>query len=100
MYLGFGELELSKLLMFEAYYDKLQPYFGQENLHLHFMDIESFVLSVNTKKIIKELKNLEEFFDFSNLKENHDIFSKENKKLSVNIKEKLQKAFGLINLFV
>ena len=30
-------------------YDKLQTYFGQENLHLHYMDTDSFVLSVNTK---------------------------------------------------
>ena len=27
-YLGFGLLELSKKLMYETYYDKLQPYFG------------------------------------------------------------------------
>ena len=29
IYLGFSVLELSKLLMYETYYDKLQPYFGQ-----------------------------------------------------------------------
>ena len=28
IYLGFSVLELSKLLMYETYYDKLQPYFG------------------------------------------------------------------------
>ena len=31
IYLGFGALELSKLLMYETYYDKLQPCFGDEN---------------------------------------------------------------------
>ena len=35
IYLGFAILELSKLLMYETYYDKLQPYFGQKNLQLH-----------------------------------------------------------------
>ena len=30
IYLGFSVLELSKLLMYETYNDKLQPYFGQE----------------------------------------------------------------------
>ena len=34
------------------------------------MDTDSFVLSVNTKNIIKDLKNLEDLFDFSNLNEN------------------------------
>ena len=31
-YLGFAVLELSKLHMYETYYDKLQPCFGQENI--------------------------------------------------------------------
>ena len=58
IYLGFTVLELSKLLMYETYYDILQPYFGQKNIQLQYMDTDSFVLSVNTKDIIKELKNL------------------------------------------
>ena len=45
------------------------------------MDTDSSVLSVNTKDIIKDLKKLEDIFDFSNLDENHEIFSKKNKKL-------------------
>ena len=56
IYLGFPLLEVSKLLMYETYYDKLQPYFGQRNLQLHYMDTDSFVLSVDTKDIIKDLK--------------------------------------------
>ena len=80
IYLGFTVLELSKLLMYETYYDILQPYFGQENIQLHYMDTDSFVLSVNTKDIIKDLKNLENFFDYSNLDKNHELFSNKNKK--------------------
>ena len=81
IYLGFSVLELSKLLMYETYYDKLQPYFRQENIQLHYMDTDSFVLSVNTNDIIKDLKNLEEIFDFSNLDKNHELFSNKNKKV-------------------
>ena len=81
IYLGFSVLELSKLLMYETYYDKLQPYFGQKNIQLHYMDTDSFVLSVNTKDIIKDLKNLEDIFDFSNLDKNHELFSNKNKKV-------------------
>ena len=80
IYLGFSVLELSKLLMYKTYYDKLQPYFGQENIQLHYMDTDSFVLSVNTKDIIKDLKNLEDIFDFSNLDKTHELFSKKNEK--------------------
>ena len=81
IYLGFSVLELSKLLKYEAYYNKLQPYFGQENIQLPYMDTDSFILSVNTKDIIKDLKNLEDIFDFSNLDKNHELFSNKNKKV-------------------
>ena len=81
IYLGFTIIELSKLLIYETYYDKLKPYFGHENIQLHYMDTDSFVLSVNTKAIIKDLKNLEDIFDFSNLDENHELFSNKNKEV-------------------
>ena len=80
IYLGFTVIELSKLLMYETYYDILQPYFGQKKIQLHFMNTDSLVLSVNTKDIIKDLKNLEDKFDFSSLEKNHELFSKKNKK--------------------
>ena len=91
IYLGFAILELSNLLTYETYYDKLQPYFGQKNLQLHYMDTDSFVLSVITKDIVKDLKNLEEMFDFSNIGENHGIFSNKNKKVVGEFKIKTPK---------
>ena len=81
IYLGFSVLELSKLLVYETCFDKLKPYFGQENIHLHYIDTDSFLLSVNTKDIIKDLKNLEDVFDFSNFDKNHELFSNKNKKV-------------------
>ena len=56
IYLGFAVLELSKLHMFETYYENLQPYFGQENFQLHYIDRDAFVLTVNAKDTIKVLK--------------------------------------------
>ena len=81
IYLGFSVLELSKLHMYKTYYDDLQAYFEQENIQLYYMDTDSFVLSVNTKDIIKDLKNLEDIFDFSNLDKNHELYSNRNKKV-------------------
>ena len=81
IYLGFSVLELSKLHMYETYYDKLQPYFGEENIQLHYMDCDSFVMSIETQNIINDLKNLEDLFDFSNLNKNHELFSNKNKKV-------------------
>ena len=81
IYLGFAVLELSKLHMYETYYDKLQPFFGQKNIQLHYIDTDAFVLSLKTQDIIKDLKNLEDIFDFSNLDKNHELFSERNKKV-------------------
>ena len=81
IYLGFTVLELSNLHMYATFYDILQPYFGQENIQSHYIDTDAFVLSLNTKDIIKYLKNLENIFDFSNLDKNNELFSNKNKKV-------------------
>ena len=67
--------------MYKTYYDILQPYFGQDNIQLHYMDFDGFILTVNTKDTIKDLKNLEDMFDLSNLDENHELFSNKNEKV-------------------
>ena len=86
IYIGYAVLELSKLLLYETYYDKLQPYFGQENIHFHYMDTDSFVLNLKTENIIKDSKNFEVMFDFSNLDKKHELFSKKKLKSNLNLK--------------
>ena len=54
IYVGFAILELSKLHMYETYYDTLQPYFGQGNIQLHYIDTDGMILSMNTKDIMKD----------------------------------------------
>ena len=39
------------------------------------------ILSMKSKDIIEDLKNLEDIFDFSNIDENHELFSNRNKKV-------------------
>ena len=39
------------------------------------------MLSLNTKDIIKDLKNIEDIFDFSNLDKNHELYSNRMKKV-------------------
>ena len=38
------------------------------------------ILSMRTENIIKDLKNLEDIFDFTNFYENHELYSNKNKK--------------------
>ena len=95
IYLGFALLELSKLHRYETYYDKLQPYFGQENIQLHYMDCDSFILSIKSETIISDLKNLENIFDFGNIDEDHELYSEKNKKVLGKLKIETPK-----NIFV
>ena len=88
---GFSILELSKLHMYETFYDTLQPYFGQEKLQLHYIDTDGMILSMKPENIIKDLKTLEDIFDFSNLDENHELFSNKNKKIYDKFKIKTPK---------
>ena len=68
IYLRFAIIELSKLLMYEIYYRKLQPYFGQDNLQLSYMDCDSLkimnysVIRIKTLLVILKL-NSQNFLD-------------------------------------
>ena len=53
IYVRFAILELSELHMYETYYDTLQPYFGQQDLQLHYIDTDALILSMGTENIIK-----------------------------------------------
>ena len=84
IYLGFCILELSKLLMYETYYDKLQKYFGIDGIQIHYQDTDAFIMSVMTMDIVYDLNKLQEqykIFDFSNLNKEHKLFSNEFKKI-------------------
>ncbi len=62
IYLGFTVLELSKLLMYEMYYDVLQPFFGENNIQNHYMDSVTgdtpIILKKNDKIMILRMDEL------------------------------------------
>ena len=80
IYLGFSVLELSKLLMYEFYYHKLQPYYG-DKIKLHYMDTDSFILSIKTGDLINDLEYFKDDFDFSELDPSHELYNSINKKV-------------------
>ena len=77
-------LELTKLPMYETSYDELQPNFRERSLQFYYMDCDSFVLSIRTRNIINDLKNLEELIDLSNLNKTHEIYINNNETLWIN----------------
>ena len=77
VYVGVKKLELSKLHMFDVFYNILQP--SLKDLKLHYMDTDSFVLSYSEGKVS------DEHMDLSNL----DIPIKTNNKVPGKFKHEL-----------
>ena len=71
IHLGYANVELSKLLMYETYYDNLQTSFDpnlEDKLQLRYMDCDSFVLITETNGLLEDLGRLQQdkdMFDFS-----------------------------------
>ena len=102
IYLGFCILELSKLSMYETYYNKLQKYFGIDGIQIHYQDTDAFIMIIKTTDLVNDLSSLEKqykLFDFSNLNKEHSLFSNEFKKIPGYLKIKTPKSL-FIDKFV
>ena len=73
---GFAILELSKLFMYQSYYDVFVPHFGAKNISLCFSDTDSFLFQVYTNNLLNDLENLKHFFDFSKYPQDHFLYDK------------------------
>ena len=66
VYLGLSILELSKILMYEFWYDYVKPKYG-EKAKLCYMDTDSFIVYIKTDDIYKDIaEDVETRFDTSN----------------------------------
>ena len=54
VHLGLSILELSKMLMYEFWYDYVKPKYG-EKAKLCFMDTDSFIVYIKTNDIYKDI---------------------------------------------
>ena len=73
--------------MYEWYYDKMQPFFGEDNLELHYLDTDSFIFSFKPiKSLIEDSEHFKKNFDFSDLDPSHELYSEANKKVVGKIK--------------
>ena len=66
IYLGLSILEISKILMYEFWYDYLKPKYG-DNVKLCYVDTDSFIMHIKTEDFHKDIaNNFEKRFDTSN----------------------------------
>ena len=82
IYLGLSILEISKLLMYEFWYDYMKPKYGN-NVKLCYMDIESFIMNIKTEDFYKDIADVvEKRFDTSNFEVNRPLLTGKNKKFT------------------
>lgn len=95
VYCGFAILEASKKVMFDFWYNVIRKkWTGAELL---FTDTDSFLLKVYTRTFYKDVKQIAEHFDLSNLPPHHPLFSEVNKfvpgKFKFEVKDKFISEF-------
>ena len=80
-YLGLSILEISKILMYEFWYDYMKPKYN-DNVKLCYMDTDSFVMNIKTEDFYKDIANeVEKRFDTSNYEVNRPLPTGKNKKV-------------------
>ena len=81
IYLGLSILEISKLLMYEFWYDYMKPKYGN-NVKLYYMDTDSFIMKIKTEDFYKDVANdVEKRFDTSNYEVDRPLPTGKNKKV-------------------
>ena len=80
VYLELSILEISKILMYEFWYDYIKPK-CQDNAKLCYMDTDSFTVNVKTEDVYEDIANdVEKTFDTSNHEVNRPLPTGKNKK--------------------
>ena len=70
IYLGQAILDISKILMYEFWYDYIKPQYG-EKARLCYMDTDSFVMDIKTDDFYNDVSNdVDKGFDTSNYDKN------------------------------
>ena len=70
IYLGLSLLEISKILMYEFWYDYMKPKYN-DNVRLCYMDTDSFIMNIKTNDFYKDIaSDVENRFDTSNYEVN------------------------------
>jgi len=77
---GFSILEISKLIMYEFYYDYLKPKY-LDRCKLLFTDTDSFCCHIQTEDLYKDMAENIELFDNSNFEQTHPLYTKTNHRI-------------------
>ena len=89
LYLGLSILDISKILMYEFWYDYMKPKYGNR-VKLCYMDTDSFIMSIKTNDFYKDISiDVDKRFDTANYEVNRPLPTGKNKKVIGLIKYEL-----------
>ena len=89
IYLGLAILSLSKIRMYEHWYDDMKPKYG-DNIKLCDMDTDSFIMHVKTEDFYEDIANdVEKNYDTSNYTCERPLPIGKNKKVIGFMKDEL-----------
>ena len=89
IYLGLSILEISKILMYELWYDYVKPKYN-DNVRLCYMDTDSFIMNIKTKDFYKDISDyVDNRFDISNYEVKRPLPIGKNKKVIGLMKDEL-----------
>ena len=81
IYLGLSILEISKILMYEFWYDYMKPKYN-DNVKLCYMDTYSFIMNIKTNDFYKDISDdVDNKFDTSNYEVKRPLLMRKNKKV-------------------
>ena len=87
--LGLPILEISKILMYEFWYDYTKPKYG-DNVKFCYINTDSFIKNIKTEDFYKDIANdVEKRFDTSNYEVDRPLSTGKNKKVIGLIKDEL-----------
>ena len=81
IYLGLSILEISKILMYEFWYDYMKPKYN-DNVRLCYMDTDSFIMNIKTNNLYEDIaSDVENRFHTSDYEVNRPLPTGKNKKV-------------------
>ena len=88
VYLGLSTLEISKIVMYQSWYDYVKPKYGEKG-KLRYMDIDSFIVYIKTD-IYKDIaENVDTRLDTSNYELNRPLMKVKNMRVIGGMKDEL-----------
>ena len=89
IYLGLSILEISKILMYEFWYDYMKLKYN-DNVRLCYMDTDSFIMNTKTSDFYKDISDdVDNRFDTSNYEVKRPLLMGKNKKVIGLMKDEL-----------